>query len=233
MSTIERIQEPEEFKPRDPRRPEIDTPSGTLILRPVVDSNPHSVIERAMDEINPSARDQEKIVRGITTYKKNIDHYGGLSREQRRFLLHRILVDSDKAAADLVNVHVNSVASWRKRNVTFARAYAAIWVDPADFTESMLTTLLPKVVETLEDALEPETKMADRLKATEIIMRSQGMAQPERNDGELVNSAVERALAYQLLERGKSIPPGLAHYVEGESRVIDDHPVPDIEDESP
>ncbi len=199
------------------------TGQPALVLNPVPkgidiplpeDANIDEHIEHAF---NGNPKSQEVVAKSIATYKRlNKQSYAGLSDQQRKFLLNRALCETDKAACTKAGVNYGTLMYWRRNNDVFNAAYAALWVDIADFTEGMLTTMLPKAADVLEDALESR-EMKHRLRATEIIFRSRGLLKPSGEEGA---NTYEQALARLLLERNTPLPPQLRNAIEGTYRTL-------------
>jgi len=131
----------EEPKPKaEPTPPETIAANNTV----------KEIIKRKIDG---TPIEQAQIAKAITGYGRARQHFAGLSPNQRKFLVNRALMETDSEAAKAIGIGFNAVAMWKRKPV-FQRAYAALFVDPLDFTEGMLTTLLPKTVEVLESALD-------------------------------------------------------------------------------
>lgn len=170
-------------------------------------TNPQEVIRDAMVR-GPEAELALAQQLGVSKLAHD-QYYVGLSRVQRKFLLNRALVESDKEAANFAGVSIGTVGQWKRKNPTFMRAYASLWVDPVSVGRTMLANLVPASVAKLEEYITmPGTQAKDVLTAIRLVMESQQLLDPPTIQPGSANS-YEQALAARMASRGMAIPPAL------------------------
>lgn len=91
-----------------------------------------------------------------------------LSAEQRRFLAHRLLVNTDQQAADKAGVHRNTVGAWKDSPV-FMEAYNALGTDGVELARDIIRSGLGKASEVLLNCLDSKNEETRRKAAVDLL----------------------------------------------------------------
>ena len=140
--------------------------------------------------------------------------WGRLNQTMRKFLIARAGVGTDKDAAEIAGTSNVQICQWKKEVPSFGAAYTILMTAPVEFAQGHLRSLAPKLVSTLEDALEGKNLMRDKLKAVELGLRANGLLVTKVDLTHRKLSYEEKLIRHRL-ENGMSVPePILRDFVE-------------------
>jgi len=131
--------------------------------------------------------------------------WGQLNLTMRKFLIARGGCGTDQEAALIAGTSAPQISNWKTERPDFMAAYTILMTSPLIFARNHVKSLAPKAVGVIDDAMNEGVPWRDRLRASEMALKANGMV--DRNV-----TVTQRTLSYEeklvrlRLEKGLDVP---------------------------